>query len=99
MCKPEISVIMSVYNGEEYLSETLESIVAQTFSEWELIAINDCSKDSTEEILNKYAKLDKRIKVFTNETNLRLPASLNKAISLSSGKYKIFFSFSLDLPS
>lgn len=84
---PKISVIMSVYNGEEYLAETLDSIIAQSFTEWELVVVNDCSKDSTAEILQSYAEKDCRIKVHTNEVNLKLPSSLNKAISLSRGKY------------
>lgn len=85
--KPEISVIMSVYNGETYLKEAIKSVINQTFKNWELICINDCSADSTGEILAEFASVDKRIKVYTNEENLKLPASLNKAISLSSGKY------------
>lgn len=84
---PEISVIMSVYNGEEYLIEAIESIINQTFKDWELIVINDCSADATGEILSEFESRDKRIKVYTNEVNLRLPASLNKALSLCSGKY------------
>lgn len=84
---PKISVIMSVYNGEKYLAEAIESIVGQTFSQWELVIINDCSQDSTGEILEKYSSSDERIKVYTNEMNLKLPKSLNKAISLCSGKY------------
>lgn len=85
--KPEISVIMSVYNGETYLKEAIESVINQTFKNWELVIINDCSTDSTSEILTEFALADERIKVHTNEVNLKLPASLNKAISLSSGKY------------
>lgn len=85
--KPEISVIMSVYNGETYLKEAIESVMNQTFKNWELICINDCSTDSTSEILAELASRDERIKVHTNEVNLKLPTSLNKAISLSSGKY------------
>ena len=84
---PEISIIMSVYNGEDYLAETMDSIVNQTYKDWELIAINDCSTDSTAQILSSYAEKDERIKVYTNEVNLKLQASLNKAISLCSGKY------------
>lgn len=84
---PEISVIMSVYNGETYLEEAIESVRNQTFKNWELIVINDCSNDSTAKILEDLASKDERIKVHTNEVNLRLPKSLNKAISLSSGKY------------
>ena len=85
--KPDISVIMSVYNGETYLEEAIESIRNQTFKNWELIVINDCSKDRTGEILENFTRLDDRIKVHANEVNLKLPASLNKAIALSSGKY------------
>ena len=84
---PEISAIMSVYNGEAYLKEAIESVINQTFRNWELIIINDCSTDSTGEILTDFALRDNRIKVHTNEVNLKLPASLNKAISLCSGKY------------
>lgn len=87
MKTPEISIIMSVYNGEEYLRETIESIIGQTFKEWELVAVNDCSSDLTSSILEEYASKDERIKVYNNEVNLKLPTSLNKAISLSSGKY------------
>ncbi len=85
--KPDISVIMSVYNGEVYLAEAIESVINQTFKNWELIIINDCSTDSTAEILDEFSKKDERIKVHPNEVNLRLPTSLNKAISLCQGKY------------
>ncbi len=85
--KPDISIIMSVYNGEMYLEEAIESVVNQTFENWELVVINDCSTDSTREILENFALKDKRIKVHHNEVNLKLPSSLNKAISLCKGKY------------
>ncbi len=85
--KPDISVIMSVYNGETYLKEAIESVINQTFENWELIVINDCSTDSTAEILAQFAIADERIKVYPNEVNLKLPSSLNKAISLCNGKY------------
>ena len=84
---PKISLIMSVYNGEDYLEETIESVLRQTFTEWELIIINDCSTDSTANILAKYAEQDARVQVHTNEVNLRLPSSLNKAMSFAQGKY------------
>ena len=84
---PEISLIMSVYNGEDYLAEAIESVLAQTFREFELIVINDCSTDNTAEILKSFEKIDERVKVHTNEVNLRLPSSLNKAIELAKGKY------------
>lgn len=85
--KPDVSVIMSVYNGETYLVEAIESVRKQTFKNWELIIINDCSTDATGEILADFAAKDERIKVYPNEVNLKLPTSLNKAISLCSGKY------------
>lgn len=84
---PKISLIMSVYNGEDYLSEAINSVVNQIFTDWELIIINDCSTDSTSEILSRYEAQDSRIKVHTNEVNLRLPSSLNKALTLAKGKY------------
>lgn len=84
---PKISLIMSVYNGEDYLCEAIESVMNQTFTDWELIIINDCSTDSTGEILSRYASQDLRVKVHTNEVNLRLPSSLNKALTLAEGKY------------
>ena len=83
----KISVIMSVYNGEEYLNEAIDSVLAQSFTDFELIVINDCSTDRTPEILAQFEALDPRVKVHTNEQNLRLPSSLNKAISLAKGKY------------
>ena len=55
---PEISAIMSVYNGEAYLKEAIESVIGQTFGDWELIIINDCSTDSTAAILSEFAKKD-----------------------------------------
>lgn len=85
--KPDISVIMSVFNGEDYLEEALKSIIAQSFKFWELIAVNDCSSDGTADILLKYANLDPRIKLITNEKNLKLPSSLNKALVAAQGKY------------
>lgn len=87
MNTPAISVIMSVYNGEDYLRPAVQSIIDQTFKNWELIIINDCSTDSTADILAEFAAKDERVKVHPNEVNLRLPKSLNRAISLCNGKY------------
>ena len=84
---PKISMIMSVYNGQDYLEEAIDSVLQQSLQDWELIVINDCSTDNTSEILERYAAKDSRIRVYTNDVNLRLPASLNKAMSYASGKY------------
>lgn len=84
---PEISAVMSVYNGEEFLVQALESIVNQTFEDFELIVIDDASTDSTPSILKSFSEKDSRIKIFRNESNMRLAASLNKGIGLATGKY------------
>ena len=78
---------MSVYNGEDYLAEAIDSVLNQKFTDWELIVINDCSTDNTAAMLDDYAMRDGRVKVYTNEVNLRLPSSLNKAMSYAEGKY------------
>lgn len=82
---PLISVIMSVYNGEKYLREAVDSILKQTYKNFEFLIINDGSSDKSVEIINSYN--DKRIILVNNNKNLGLPASLNKLIELSKGKY------------
>jgi len=84
---PKISVIMSVFNGEKYLKESIESVLNQTFRDFEFIIIDDGSDDETPEILKKYTKKDKRIKVIANSENIGLTKSLNKAVRASRGKY------------
>ena len=81
-----VSVIMSVFNSEQYLDEAVTSILNQTFINFEFIIINDGSTDLSLSILNKYQNMDSRIKII-NQDNAGLPRSLNKAIALSEGKY------------
>ena len=76
---------MAVYNGEKYLREAIDSILNQTFTDFEFIIINDGSTDSTKDIILSYN--DKRIKLINNEKNLFLATSLNKGIKLAKGKY------------
>lgn len=80
--KPAISVVMAVYNGGDYLSYAIESILQQTWSDFEFIIINDGSKDKTAFILDKYAKQDPRIKIISRE-NRGLVASLNEGLDES----------------
>lgn len=89
MNKPFVSVLISVYNGEEFLQEAMDSVISQTFSDWECIVIDDCSDDRTAGILKEYAKRDKRIRFYRNEVNKRLPGSLNRALELARGYYVI----------
>jgi glycosyltransferase involved in cell wall biosynthesis len=84
---PLVSVVMPVYNSENYIVEAIESILNQTYKNFEFIIINDGSTDKTLDIIKKYAKKDKRIKVVNNEKNLKICKSLNKGILLSKGKY------------
>lgn len=78
---------MTTYNGEKYLREQLDSILNQTYSDFELIICDDCSKDNTRTILSDYAAKDSRIKIFMNEENLGFKKNFEKAISLCSGEY------------
>jgi len=83
----KISVIMSAYNSEQYLNEAIESILNQTFGNFEFIITDDCSSDGSFEIIRSYAQKDKRIKYFRNSENLGLTKSLNNMIGTASGKY------------
>lgn len=53
---PEISIVLPTYNGEKYLKQSIESILGQTYTDWELIVVNDCSTDSTQEIIDFYRR-------------------------------------------
>ncbi|WP_374459800.1 glycosyltransferase family 2 protein [Chryseobacterium taeanense] len=82
---PKISVILPAYNAEKYLGTAVDSILAQSFKDFELLIINDGSKDSTKEIILGYN--DERIRYIENEKNLGLIETLNKGILLSKGEY------------
>ena len=84
---PKVSVVMSVYNGAISLDESMRSILAQTFTDFELIVINDASTDTTASILKGYEARDPRVKVVTNEHNLGLTKSLNKGAGMAKGEY------------
>lgn len=80
-----ISVIMPVYNGEKYIKEAIDSILNQSYEDFELIIINDGSNDATEEIILSYS--DNRIIYLKNDINLKLIKTLNKGVKLAKGKY------------
>lgn len=85
-----ISIIMPVYNTEIYLETALLSVLMQSFNDFELICIDDCSTDSSYEILKRYSSLDSRIKVYKNNANRGAAYCRNRGIEISKGKY-IFF--------
>jgi glycosyltransferase involved in cell wall biosynthesis len=82
---PLVSVLMSVYNGERYLREAVDSILAQTFGDFEFLIVDDGSTDGTAGILASCS--DSRIRLIRNETNLGLTRSLNRGLTLARGKY------------
>ncbi|MBR6392256.1 MAG: glycosyltransferase [Eubacterium sp.] len=87
--KPAVSVIVPVYNVQDYLEQCLDSIAAQTFTDYELICVNDGSTDSSPEILNRYAAKDSRIRII-NQENLTLGVARNNGLKAAVGKYVIW---------
>lgn len=87
MIKGQVSVIMSVYNSEDYLSDCIRSVLNQTYNNMEFIIIDDASTDESYNIIEKYAEIDKRIKVIRNTVNKGLTYNLNRAIEMSQGEY------------
>lgn len=86
---PKISVVMSVYNGERFLKEAIDSVLSQSFQDFEFIIINDGSKDSSLSIINGYS--DERIKLIDNGINKGLIYSLNEGFNKAKGKYILRF--------
>jgi len=84
---PVISVLMSVFNGGHHLSMALESVLEQTFTDFEFIVIDDGSTDSTSEILADYASRDSRIRLVRHDRNMGLTYSLNKGLAHARGRY------------
>lgn len=82
----KVSIVLPVYNGEKYLRLALDSILSQTYTNFELIIIDDCSSDTSYAIARSYAKRDKRIRVYRNRENKKLPKSLNAGFHLASGE-------------
>lgn len=87
---PQISVIMPAYNAAKFISKSIESILSQTYKDFELIILNDASTDNTLEIIEKYAKDDPRIRVIKNKENLYIAANRNKGIKNATGKYIVW---------
>lgn len=84
---PLISIVLPVYNGEKYLALALDGVINQTYKNFELIIVNDCSKDSTLQIAQSYAIRDPRIKIISNEKNKKLPGSLNIGFRHAQGEF------------
>lgn len=80
-----ISVVLPTYNGEKVIKKSIESVLSQTYVNWELIIVNDCSTDNTLNVIESYEQSDPRIQVINNNTNQKLPRSLNIGFSHATG--------------
>jgi glycosyltransferase involved in cell wall biosynthesis len=85
MESPRVTVLMPGYNGEKYLNDSIESILKQTYTDFELLIIDDASEDNSKKIINSYN--DNRIKLISNNVNLGLIKSLNNGLKLARGEY------------
>lgn len=85
--RPRVSIGLPVYNGENFLAETLDSLLAQTFTDFELIISDNASTDRTEEICKAYAAKDKRVRYYRNDKNLGAARNYNRVFELSTGEY------------
>lgn len=85
-----VSIITPSYNAEKYLSHTIESVLAQTYQNWEMLIVDDCSPDNANQLIENYAAKDSRIKLIKLEKNSGAAVARNKAIELASGRYIAF---------
>ncbi len=84
-----VSIIMPSYNTARFLGETIDSVIAQTYTNWELIIVDDCSADNTDEIVGKYL-VDERVRYIKNEKNSGAAVSRNRALREAKGKWIAF---------
>lgn len=87
MNNPFVTIFMAVYNVEKFLEESIESILNQTYKNFELLIVNDASTDTSTEILLRYEKKDKRIRIIHNEINRGIPYTRNIGLKEAKGKY------------
>lgn len=87
--KPLVSVLMPAYNASQFIDEAIKSILDQSYTNFELIILDDCSTDNTLEIISNYAKQDYRVKVYHNETNQKIVRSRNRLFELAKGEFYV----------
>ena len=87
MTSPLVSIVLPTFNGAKYIEQSISSVLNQTFSNWELIIVDDASTDETPALISKYVKSDPRIRSTRHSTNKRLPAALNTGFSQTHGEY------------
>lgn len=86
----KVSIVLTSYNYADYIRESIESVLSQTYSNWELIVVDDASSDNSVEVINEYAQKDSRIKLFVNETNKGLASSLKFGIEQADSEWIAF---------
>src|ERR1044072_1742318 len=87
MSGPAVSVVLPTFNRAAMLPHAIASVQSQTWTDWELIVVDDCSTDNTAEILRQHSIADPRLRVIRNETNQKLPRSLNVGFHASEGRF------------
>lgn len=85
-----VSIVVPVFNSEKFIKETIKTVESQTYHNWELILVNDCSTDSSEQIIREYEEDDKRIKLINLETNSGAAIARNTGMKNAKGKYIAF---------
>jgi len=88
--KPRVSIITPVFNSEKFIAEAIHSVQNQTFQDWEMIIVDDCSSDKTVAIINAFVATDNRIQLFRLEKNSGAGIARNTALQKASGKYIAF---------
>lgn len=85
-----VSIIIPVYNKEKYIADSINSVLAQTYPDWELILVDDCSTDRSPEIIRNYMKTDERVRYTRLEQNSGAAVARNKALEIARGRYVAF---------
>lgn len=86
----KVSIITPVYNADRFLKETADSVMAQTYLDWEWVLVNDCSSDNSWEVMQELAQKDLRIRIFSNKENLKSGKTRNFAIEQATGRFIAF---------
>lgn len=87
MTKPDVSIIVAVYNAEDYIGRCLDSLIAQTYKNIEIICVNDASTDHSQEIIDSYKQKDERVRSIVHQQNMNAGGAMNDGIKAASGEY------------
>ena len=88
--QPWISVVMPVYNAQDYLADSIESVLNQSFRDLELIVVDDCSSDNSREVCKRYVEQDERVRLIQLKENIGAGMARNRGSQAASGRYRAF---------